>query len=512
MEFNSSDLMVIAPDIAVLVLALFLILIEQFFKLKDDVFQVITGIGLLIAMGIAVMSLGSTRIVFNGMIASDDFTVYIKVLLAAIAFLVVLMSKDYLKNLSFRHGEYYSLILFATVGMMVLASATNLITMFLGIETMSIALYILAGIRSENAKSNESALKYFLLGAFSTGFLLYGIALLYGGTGGQTNFAEIGRAITSFSESTPAPVYLYAGVALIMIGLLFKVAAFPFHFWSPDVYQGAPTPVTAFMSAGPKAAALIVFLRFFGWALPDLSSIWQPVLGVVAAATMIIGNIVALVQSNIKRMLAYSSISHAGYLLLAVLAVGSDVARSDAAAGMLFYLVVYYLMNIGAFTVAFLINRTNVDSDYHIDDYQGLSGRQPAISLAMTIFMVSLAGIPPTAGFFGKLYVFGAAVKAGFTPLVIIGVLASVVSAFYYLRIVVYMYMKPAAGKAFSKAKLAPALVFILIFSSALILKLGIMPGWAMKLAKQSSQEITAPMPVNSPIAFADESTGDGTD
>ena len=493
MTFNPTDLLAIAPEIAILALAILVILIELFITRSEEGLQVVTSIGLLAVMAVSILFRSTSDNVFSGMVANDDFTMYLKVLLSGVALLAVLMSRDYLKGKNFRHGEYYALILLATVGMMILASATDLVTMFLGIETMSIALYALAGIRSECNKSNESALKYFLLGAFSTGFLLYGIALMYGATGGKTNFADIGAAILAFGADNPAPVYFYVGMGLIMVGLLFKVAAVPFHFWSPDVYQGAPTPVTAFMSAGPKAAALIVFLRFFGWALPDMSAVWQPVLGIVAAVTMLTGNIIALSQQNIKRMLAYSSISHAGYLLLAVIAAGSTGIRNDAAAGMFFYLVAYYVMNMGAFTVAILVSRARTDGDYQINNYQGLASSHPWIAGAMALFMISLTGIPPTAGFFGKLYVFSAAVKAGFIPLVVIGVLASAISAFYYLRIVVYMYMRPAVAESSTGLKPTPAWTTIMVVCSVIIIYLGVMPGMMMKLADSSAKQLTSP-------------------
>ncbi len=493
MTFNPTDLLAIIPEMSILSLAILVIMIEVLITRSEETLQGITAIGLLAVMAVSILVRSTSESVFSGMVANDDFTMYLKVLLTGIALLAVLMSRDYLKGLNFRVGEYYTLILLATVGMMVLSAATDLVTMFLGIETMSIALYALAGFRSENSRSNESALKYFLLGAFSTGFLLYGIALLYGATGGKTNFADIGTVLVSFGADNPAPMYLYAGIGLIMVGLLFKVAAVPFHFWSPDVYQGAPTPITAFMSAGPKAAAIIVFLRFFGWALPDMSAAWQPILGIVAAVTMVTGNIIALSQQNIKRMLAYSSISHAGYLLLAVIAAGSTGIRNDAAAGMFFYLVAYYLMNMGAFTVAILVSRAREDGDYQINNYQGLAATHPWIAGAMALFMISLTGIPPTAGFFGKLYVFSAAVKAGFIPLVVVGVLASAVSAFYYLRIVVYMYMRPETQESSKDLKPTPAWTTIMVVCSFLIIYLGIMPGIMMKWADSSARNISSP-------------------
>ena len=494
MTFNINDLTAIAPEIALLVLAMLVIFIELVVTRREHVLQYVTVVGLLGVMAVAIFVTNNTANAFNGMIATDGFTTFIKLLLAGVALLATLVSGDYLRGSTVRHGEYYGLILMSTCGMLILASATDLITIFLGIETMSIALYILAGLRPEKPRSSEAALKYFLLGAFSTGFLLYGIALIYGAVGGVTNLAEISRAIAQFGADKPVPIHLYAGMGLMMVGFLFKVAAVPFHFWSPDVYQGAPTPVTAFMSAGPKAAALVAFLRLFCWALPDMSAVWLPALGVIAALTMIVGNIIALAQRDIKRMLAYSSISHAGYLLLAIIAAARYDVRSDAAAALLFYLVAYYLMNIGAFTVAILVSRAQKDGDYQIDDYQGLASRHPWLSLAMALFMISLAGIPPTAGFFGKLYVFSAAVAAGHVTLVVIAVLASVVSVYYYLRIVVYMFMKPQVAEV--KVRIAPAFGVVVIICVIGILKLGILPGDLIGWAKRSADDIKEPVPV----------------
>lgn len=490
MTFNPTDLLGVAPEIATLILALAVIMIELLVSRNEEVLQGIVSIGLLAVMAVTVISSGSGNSAFYAMVSTDAFTFYFKILLTGIALLAVLMSRDYLKGFQLRHGEYYCLILLATVGMMVLASANNMLTLFLGIEIMSIALYILAGFRSGRLTSSEAALKYFLLGAFSTGFLLYGIALIYGATGGKTNFGDISTAIKVMSDSGALPIHLYAGTGLIMVGMLFKVAAVPFHFWSPDVYEGAPTPITAFMSAGPKAAAMVAFLKLFGWALPDISYIWQPILGIVAAATMILGNVIALAQTNIKRMLAYSSISHAGYLLLAILAAGNSTVRSNAAAGMYFYLVAYYLMNIGAFTVAILVNRARPDGNYQLNDYQGFAAGYPWVSIAMAVFMISLAGIPPSAGFFGKLYIFSAAVKAGFVPLVVIAVLASVLSVYYYLRVVVYMFMRPQPAGEAPKMKLSPVIAIVLIICTAGILHFGILPGSLMKAANAGSEKI----------------------
>jgi len=491
MPFNLSDLSAIAPEICLLIFAAGVLKFELFFTRKPGILQGLAIIGLLLTAIVAVATAGRLPTgAFNGMVAADGFTVFLKVVLAGVALLTVLVSKDYFTESSFRHGEYYSLLMLTTVGMMILASATDLVTLFLGIETMSVGLYILAGLRHDKPRSSEASLKYLLLGAFASGFLLYGMALLYGSSGGRTNFNEIADFIAKTGGETPK--VLLAGVGLILIGLLFKVAAVPFHFWSPDVYQGSPTPVTAFMSAGPKAAAIAATIRLMGWALPDLSPVWGPVIWIVAALTMTIGNVIAVSQRDLKRMLAYSSISHAGYLLLAVLAAGNTLTRESAASGMLFYLTAYYLMNLGAFSIAMLVNRSRENSDYQIDDYQGLASQKPYIALAMTVFMISLAGIPPTAGFFGKLFVFTAAVKAGYIWLVVIAVLNSVVSAYYYLRIVVYMYMKPQSVEAGSMR--SPASAIVVAFCALGIILLGLMPGGIRNLANKSSSQIITPI------------------
>ena len=478
-----------------MLLAVIVILVELLITRNYTALQIIIVSGLLITIAVTVLVEGSAGGSFNAMIISDTFTTLFKILLLGIALFTVLVSKEYFKKLNIRHGEYYCVLLTATLGMMFLAGASNFLTMFLGIETMSISLYLLAGSKKNNQKSAESALKYFLLGAFSTGFLLYGIALIYGTTGGALNFSEVAKSIAQFDVSNPAPLHLHIGIGLLLTGLLFKVAAVPLHFWSPDVYQGAPTPVTAFMSAGPKAAAMIVLLRLFGWTFPDLSGIWEPILGIVAAATMIYANITALAQKDIKRMLAYSSISHAGYLLLAVLAARNGDIRLDAASGMFFYLIVYYLMNLGAFTIAIIVNRARPKGEYSISDYKGLASKYPWISAVMALFMISLAGIPPTAGFMGKLYLFSTAVEANLIILVVIAVLTSVVSAFYYLRIVVFMFMKPLESTVYPEIKVSKSYKTVLALCSAAIIILGIIPGRIIEKTSKSSQDIEFPSP-----------------
>jgi NADH-quinone oxidoreductase subunit N len=378
------------------------------------------------------------RSLFEGMFVHDGLTVFFTLLFCAIGILSVLLSWDYVKRLRINQPEYYALLLCSTMGMVVMAASNDLITIFLGLELMSLALYVLVGFRRGSLESNEASLKYFLLGAFASGFLLYGIALLYGATG-TTNIARM----TAFLIDSPMlenPLFL-VGVVLLLIGFAFKVSAVPFHMWTPDAYQGAPTSVTAFMSAGAKAAGFAALLRVGLNVLGDIRAEWAPILTWVAILTMTVGNVTALLQHNLKRMLAYSSIAHAGYVLVAVVAGGEEGASAAV-----FYLAVYTFMNLGAFGILTLLGRAN-DERVLISDLAGLGFRHPALGIAMTLFMLSLGGIPPTAGFMGKVYVFGVALNAGLVPLVVIGMLNSVVSVFYYLRVTVAMYMQEPQGE-----------------------------------------------------------------
>ena len=368
-------------------------------------------------------------------------------------------------------GEFYILLIFATSGMMLMAGALDLITVFLGIELMSVSLYVLAGFMRKKERSNESALKYFLLGAFATGFLLYGIALIYG-ISGTTNLLRIHDA---FPELMGNSLFVI-GCGLILIALAFKVSAVPFHMWAPDVYEGAPTPVTGFMSTAAKAAAfstfVLLFVRIFSISGTSLSQI----LAFVSAATMIVGNVTAIAQTSIKRMLAYSSIAHAGYMLSGVAA-----ANTEGETGVLFYLLAYTFMNVGAFGIVSWIEGID-DKKLTLDDYAGLGARRPVVAVLMAIFMFSLAGIPPFAGFFGKYYVFLAAVKAEMTWLAIIGVLTSLVSAYYYLRIVVLMYFRDGEADVDSQVPL-PALIAVVI-AAVLVLALGLYPSLVVDMTR----------------------------
>jgi NADH-quinone oxidoreductase subunit N len=390
------------------------------------------------------------RSLFGGMFVHDGFSVFFTLLFCSIAAVSVLVSWNYVKRLGLRATEYYALLLSATLGMIVMAASNDLITVFLGLELMSISLYVLVGFRRGQLESNEAALKYFLLGAFASGFLLYGIALVYGATG-STNL----RAIAAFMADSPMlqnPLFVTGGL-LLLVGFGFKVAAVPFHMWAPDAYEGAPTSVTGFMSAGAKAAGFAAILRVSMSALAEVQGDWRPILSWIAILTMTLGNVTALLQTNVKRMLAYSSIAHAGYVLVA-LAAGGPQGTSAA----VFYLVIYAVTSLGAFGVLALLGRGQ-DERVLISDLSGLGFRHPVLGLAMTVFMLSLGGIPPTAGFMGKVYIFGAALDQHLVSLVIVGVLNSVVSIFYYLRITVAMYMDEPSGEPTEVSWAAPAMV-----------------------------------------------------
>jgi NADH-quinone oxidoreductase subunit N len=363
--------------------------------------------------------------------------------------------------------------------MMIMASGAELITVFLGLELMSVALYVLAGYTRTRMISNEAALKYFLLGSFATGFLLYGIALIYGSTG-TTEITAISKFIAKAGLQSPT---IIMGMALLVIGFGFKAALVPFHMWTPDVYEGAPAPITAFMSAGPKAAAFAAFVRIFMEALPTLQGEWTGVIWIMAVLTMSVGNIIALVQDNIKRMLAYSSIAHAGYVLVAFLSAGQLGISS-----ILYYMLAYTFMNIGAFAVITVLAGKG-EERVSIEDYRGFGFKHPFAAIAMTLFLFSLAGIPPTGGFMGKFYIFSAAVKEGYIGLAIIGVLNSVVSVYYYLRVTVAMYMQdPASAKEREAPALvfSPAMVLAICISAYGVLSLGLFPSAYVAIVQQS--------------------------
>lgn len=422
---------------------------------------------------------GMVRYGIHDSVVLDRFSLFFYLVLSLIGMLTILLSMGYLHNAAPDQGEYYSLVLFSVLGMMLMAAGGDLIVIFLGLETFSLALYTLAGFWKTELRSNESALKYLLLGAFASGFFLYGIALIYGATG-----TTVLRQITAFLADghPPAPLFMIGG-GLLLVGFGFKIASVPFHMWAPDVYEGAPTSVTAFMIAGTKAAAFAAFLRVFLLALPALHMRWSVAIWVLAVLTMTLGNLVALVQSNIKRMLAYSSIAHAGYLLVALVAGGSS-----GIASILFYLVAYALMNLGVFAVIIAVQDRERER-LLLTDYAGLGWQQPVLAACMAVFMFSLSGIPPTAGFMGKLYIFSAALAGDYPGLAVIGVLNSVVSVYFYLRVIVIMYMSEAASPPPLVAASAAAVLAVLV-SVLGTLHLGLFPARLLDLARQSVSAI----------------------
>jgi len=412
---------------------------------------------------------------FWKMIRVDSFSVFFHVLVTMIAAVVILTSFEYMRVQRIRAGEYYALILFGTVGMCLMSSAVELVLIFIALEISSISTYVLAGVRRKEASSSESSLKYFLLGSFATAFFLYGVALMFGASG-STNLDQISKAL----RTQPVPALAYAGVALMFVGLGFKVASAPFHVWTPDVYEGAPAPVVGFMSTGPKAAAFAVLLRvlFEANAPGRVWLIWMS-----AALSMTLGNIGALVQNNVKRLLAYSSIAHAGYLLMAFAAT-PQTGMSAA----IFYTAAYAAMNLGAFAV--VSHFANIGEKYvTLEDYAGLGRRSPMLAATLTLFLLSLIGIPTTGGFFAKFYVFGAALQSHLVWLTIIGVINSAIGAYYYLRIIVMMYMRDG-HEEIPISKIPLGLGTALAISAAATIYLGVFPGRVVDFALRSAGEL----------------------
>lgn len=467
-------------------------------KDRKEITLTLSLIGVGVSFVITLLSLGENGSAFMGMYIADNFTGMVNLIVLAAAFIGLLVAYDYLKRTGMNRGEYYPLLLMTASGAMFMGSAGDLVVLLVALELLSIPLYILSGFRRPDARSEESAMKYFLLGAFSSGFLVYGIALTYGATG-TTNLAEIFARVQA--EQYASPFLLLMGTALLLVGLGFKVAVVPFHLWTPDVYQGAPTPVTAYMSVAAKVGGFAALLRVMTLALPTFAlgalpelepnqtimihAAWQDTVAVLAALTMILGNFVAVAQRDIKRLLAYSSIAHAGYIMMAVAAAGSFqvtgddfgapitslVIAEEALRGALIYLAAYTFTNIGAFAVGMAVERNDATGTL-LDDFAGLGRARPFLAGAMTIFMLSLTGIPLTGGFVGKWFVFFSTMNAGLGLLALIGVLTSVVSAYYYLRVIVKMWLEVGEGEASAPPRLASAIAFCAVAT----LVIGVLP------------------------------------
>ena len=465
MNFSWFQLVAIAPEIVLTIgacaLFLFDLVIPKHEKDKLGYF----AIGIL-----AVAFYGSWKLaaveteIFSGMFTLDPYATYFKMLVYLAGALTILLSMTYLEIEKIHLGEYYGFILLATAGMMVMVSAGDLIMIYLGLELLSISLYIMAGFKRHESRSVEASAKFLILGSFSSAILLYGISILYG-IAGTTNLKGLGAHFAAGAVDNPG---LLLSMSFLVVGFGFKVAAVPFHMWTPDVYEGSPTPVTAFMSVAPKAASFAVFLRVFAEALGGVKAHWQPILITVAVATMILGNVVAIVQTNIKRMLAYSSIAHAGYALIGII-VGGGLGTMS----LMLYLMIYALMNLGAFGVVIILRKGGMRGE-DIADFTGLAKKNPVAAVIMLIFMFSLAGLPPTAGFVAKFYLFMGAVEAGMVWLAVVGVLLSAVSAYYYLRVVMVMYMREPV-RDFDLAT-SPAASLALIVTTLAVLFIGLYP------------------------------------
>jgi NADH-quinone oxidoreductase subunit N len=473
---NLTDFDAIVPIICVTLAGLVVLLAEAFRPRNESVPMAGLPIIGLLAAGVASVLLWDRNTTSFGVATADNFALFVNLVLIGVGLLTVVFAAQTVERDRIPSAEFYALVLFSTVGMMLMVQATDLLLMFLALETMSIAVYVLTGIRRDELRSTEAGFKYFLLGSFASAFFLYGIAFLYGITG-STSLDRIGSVMAAQSMSNNPMILLALG--LLIVGFGFKIAAVPFHMWSPDAYEGAPAVVTGFMSTGVKAAAIAAFVRVFLSALEPMIAEWAPVLWVVAAATMIVGSVVGVAQTSLKRMLAYSSIAHAGYLLVGLVA-GNEVGK----AAILYYLAAYGVTNLAAFGVIALLGQRDRAND-DLRDYAGLWYTHPGLAAMMTVLLLSLGGFPPTAGFVAKWYIFSAAVGAGYYWLAIIGVLTSVVSVFFYLRIVVMMYMSERDARPVP-APLTRLAFGALAVSVVAVLVLGILPTPLIDLAQAS--------------------------
>lgn len=489
------NLWLILPELIICVVGVVVMLVDAFVKPTQR--WVTGGISLIGLAAAAASSVwlwlswrGSTE-AFNGMIVLDELRLGFTFVFLVVSALTILISMVWVENERLPAGEFHSLLMFATSGMMFMASAGDLVIVFLGLEILSIATYVMCGFRRTDIRSNESSMKYFILGSFSSAFLLYGIALTYGATAtvtapGTTNIAEIARRL----PDAQYPLLLFAGAAMMLVGFGFKIATAPFHVWTPDVYEGAPTPVTAFMAAGPKAAGFASFMRVFLFAFPfvvaaanktvpgQIHAAWLSTLVVIAILTMTVGNVVAIAQNNVKRMLAYSSIAHAGYALVGFIAAGAaaDMEQRNAAiAAVIFYLLTYAVMNLGAFAVVQLIGRAG-DRRTEVEDYNGIGFQSPWLAFCLSLFLLSLLGMPPTAGFMGKVMVFRAALDQHYYLLVVIGVLNSAISAYYYLRLIIVMFFRERTT-AWNAPQIPASIGIALIVTILGVFYLGLFPG-----------------------------------
>jgi NADH-quinone oxidoreductase subunit N len=469
------------PEILLIAIGtLIMVLVPLIGENKRNAFSSITLVGLIAALVAAIAANDHPGLSFSNMLIVDGFATFFRVLVIGVGIFTVLSSSQYLRREHADSAEYYALLLFSISGQCVMATANELIMIFIGLEISSIATYILAGYLRDDKRNNEAALKYFLLGSFATAFLLYGIAWIYGSTG-STNLAEIRNILMTGGGAAHSMTLAGTAAALMFVGFAFKVSAAPFQIWAPDVYQGAPAPVTLFMSAGPKAAAFAVFIRVFMTAFGPITYRWEPFVWSSALLTMVIGNFAALMQTNIKRLLAYSSIAHAGYVMVAI-AAHNQVGVAAA----MFYLAAYAFMNVGAFAVVTHFSRQG-EKYVNVEDLAGLGWKQPATAALFSIFLLSLIGVPLTGGFFGKFYIFKAALDANLVWLAVLGLLNGAVAAYYYLRILVVMYMHEPGESTVTLEPLSPGIRTTLWAAALGTLILGIFPSLLLNFATNSS-------------------------
>ena len=499
----NTNVSIILPEIIVAVAGIVVMLYDTFFPKQRTVTGIISLAGLVLS-AIVLFTMwtdgAAPATAWNGMIAHDNLRLSFSFVFLFVTAMTVLISTVWVEREDVPIGEYHTLLLFATVGMMFMASGNDLVILFLGLETSSLATYVMAGLRKTDLRSNESAMKYFILGSFASAFLLYGMALVYGATG-TTNITEIAAKVADPNF----PALLLVGGAMLIIGFGFKVATVPFHIWTPDVYEGAPTPITAFMAAGPKTAAFASFVRMFVIGFPLLAGVqvsgylhesWITALTIMAGLTMTVGNVAAIAQNNVKRMLAYSSIAHAGYALVGFIGAGmaTTVEKRDAAiASVAFYMLTYAITNLGAFAIVTLLGQKN-DRRTEFEDYNGIGFRSPVLAFALSLFMLSLLGLPLTAGFMGKILVFRPALEAGnpmLTLLVIVAVVNTAISAYYYLRLIVVMFFRERADE-WAAPRIPSALVAVLLITILGVLYFGIFSGGVIEKFSQSPAVIKA--------------------
>ena len=469
-----NNLFAIAPLLIIVFAALATLLLEVFLKKENKNYLAFLSLLFLLACGfLLVLFWNKGFSYFSESLILDKFALFFSFLFLVLIAFVILISMKYISLQGANHGEYYSLLLLALSGMIIMVSSSDILVIFLGLEVLSISSYALTGLRRQNQKSSESAVKYFLLGSFASAFFVYGLALIYGVSGSTTIAAIIDYYKSNYDINLMAPF----GLGLVLIGFGFKVAVVPFHMWTPDVYEGAPTPITAFFSVGPKAVGFAALLRIFFsyWRVALDSETIFMLLWIISALTMIVGNLMALRQRNIKRILAYSSIAHAGYIMVAILSKDNS--------SLLFYITAYLFMNIGVFAAVIAMGKKDTEH-LDLDDYAGIGFKYPWIGATLSVFLLSLAGFPPTAGFLAKFYVFSAAVSEGLIALVIIGVLASLISVYYYLRIIVYMYMRDST-KDISITLENPALYLVLFLCFYGVIQLGIFPGNVLVIIRE---------------------------